>query len=107
MPDRTPKKNLSASVFVDATLPLITMYFIFCQYASVTWNGTWMATMLLRTTYILWKQILKFWNPMMNLTVWDHTEVLQLSPYCFLLKEKKNNMAVITHDSCCVQTPPK
>ena len=24
---------------------------------------------------------------MMNLTVWDHTEVLWMSPYCFLLKE--------------------
>jgi len=28
MPDSIPKKNHSASVFVDATLPLITMYFI-------------------------------------------------------------------------------
>jgi hypothetical protein len=28
------------------------LHFIFCQYASVTWNGTWMATILLRNIYI-------------------------------------------------------
>ena len=42
---------------------------------------------------------------MMNLTVRDHIQVLRLSPYCFLLTEINNNMAVITHDSCHVQTP--
>ena len=66
-----------------------------------------MTTILLCNTCILWKEILKFWNPMVNLTVWDHNEVIWLSPYCYLFKELKNNMAIITQDSCCAQTPPK
>jgi hypothetical protein len=35
-----------------------------------------MATILLCNKYILWKEIAKFWNPIMNLTVWDNIEVL-------------------------------